>query len=185
MSYRVLKFGGSSVASATAMSRVLDIVEKEAQMGTVILVSSAISGCTDALLDGGPKAIKEMQKRHQDIVKRLFTGEEREEIQARIDGLFRELAVTPKDEQVTFGELLSTTILAAKLKQEGYNAKWLDSRKLVVKDNQEETYSRIKEAIEGAEIYIAPVLSVRTGKAQSALSAAAALTSAPPSMPPP
>ena len=44
MSYRVLKFGGSSVASATAMSRVLDIVEKEAQKGTVILVSSAISG---------------------------------------------------------------------------------------------------------------------------------------------
>ena len=156
MSYRVLKFGGSSVASATAMSRVLDIVEKEAQKGTVILVSSAISGCTDALLDGGPKAITQMQKRHQDIVKRLFTGEEREEIQARIDGLFRELAVTPKDEQVTFGELLSTTILAAKLQQEGFNAKWLDSRKLVVKDNQEETYIRIKEAVEGAEIYIAP-----------------------------
>ena len=156
MSYRVLKFGGSSVASATAMSRVLDIVEKEAQKGTVILVSSAISGCTDALLDGGPKAIAQMQKRHQDIVKRLFTGEEREEIQARIDGLFRELAVTPKDEQVTFGELLSTTILAAKLQQEGYDAKWLDSRKLVVKDNQEETYRRIKEAVEGAEIYIAP-----------------------------
>ena len=156
MSYRVLKFGGSSVASATAMSRVLDIVEKEADNGTVILVSSAISGCTDALLDGGPKAIVQMQKRHQDIVKRLFTGEERDEIQARIDGLFRELAVTPKDEQVTFGELLSTTILAAKLQQEGYNAKWLDSRKLVVKDNQEETYRRIKEAVEGAEIYIAP-----------------------------
>ena len=156
MSYRVLKFGGSSVASATAMSRVLDIVEKEADKGTVILVSSAISGCTDALLDGGPEAIGQMQKRHQDIVKRLFTGEEREEIQARIDGLFRELAVTPKDEQVTFGELLSTTILAAKLQQEGFNAKWLDSRKLVVKDNQEETYSRIQKAVEGAEIYIAP-----------------------------
>ena len=156
MSYRVLKFGGSSVAIATAMSRVLDIVEKEADNGTVILVSSAISGCTDALLDGGPKAIAQMQKRHQDIVKRLFTGEEREEIQARIDGLFRELAVTPKEEQVTFGELLSTTILAAKLQQEGFNAKWLDSRKLVVKDNQEETYRRIKEAVEGAEIYIAP-----------------------------
>ncbi len=156
MSYRVLKFGGSSVASATAMSRVLDIVEKEADKGTVILVSSAISGCTDALLDGGPKAIAQMQKRHQDIVKRLFTGEERDEIQARIDGLFRELAVTPKEEQVTFGELLSTTILAAKLQQEGFNSKWLDSRKLVVKDNQEETYRRIKEAVEGAEIYIAP-----------------------------
>ena len=156
MSYRVLKFGGSSVASATAMSRVLDIVEKEVDKGTVILVSSAISGCTDALLDGSPKAIAEMQKSHQAIVKRLFTGEERDEMQARIDGLFRELAVTPKEEQVTFGELLSTTILAAKLQQEGYDAKWLDSRKLVVKDNQKETYRRIKEAVDGAEIYIAP-----------------------------
>lgn len=156
MSYRVLKFGGSSVASATAMSRVLDIVEKEADKGTVILVSSAISGCTDALLDGSPKAIREMQKRHQDIVKRLFTGEEREETQARIDGLFRELAVTPKDEQVTYGELLSTTILAEKLRQEGYDAKWLDSRKLVIKDNQKATYANIAEAVEGAEIYIAP-----------------------------
>lgn len=156
MSYRVLKFGGSSVASATAMSRVLDIVEKEAQKGTVILVSSAISGCTDALLDGGAKAVADMQKRHQAIVKRLFTGEEREETQARIDALFRELKVSPKEEQVTYGELLSTTILAAKLRQEGYNAKWLDSRKLVVKDNQEETYRRIKEAVEGADIYIAP-----------------------------
>lgn len=156
MSYRVLKFGGSSVASATAMSRVLDIVEKEADKGTVILVSSAISGCTDALLDGGKEAVADMQKRHRTIVRRLFTGAEREETQARIDGLFRELEFAPKEEKVTFGELFSTTILAAKLRQEGYNAKWLDSRKLVVKDNQEETYRRIKEAVEDAEIYIAP-----------------------------
>ena len=156
MSYRVLKFGGSSVASATAMSGVLDIVETEAQKGTVILVSSAISGCTDALLDGGPKAIAEMQKRHQAIVKRLFTGDERNEVQEQVNLLFTQLAASPKDEQVTFGELLSTTILAAKLQQEGYKAKWLDSRKLVVKDNQEETYRRIKEAVEGADIYIAP-----------------------------
>lgn len=156
MSYRVLKFGGSSVANATAMSRVLDIVEKEAQKGTVILVSSAISGCTDALLDGGPKAIAEMQKRHQDIVKRLFTGKERAKVQEKVDLLFGLLSASPKDEQVTFGELLSTIILAAKLQQEGYNAKWLDSRQLVVKDNQKETYRRIKEAVTGAEIYIAP-----------------------------
>ena len=156
MSYRVLKYGGSSVASATAMSRVLDIVEKEADKGTVILVSSAISGCTDAFLDGSPAAITEMKNRHQAIVKRLFTGEEREETQARIEGLFRELEVSPREEQVTYGELLSTTILAAKLHQEGYKAKWLDSRKLVVKDNLEETYRRIKEAVTDAEIYIAP-----------------------------
>ena len=47
--YRVLKFGGSSVASATNISRVLDIVGKETAKGCVVLVSSAISGCTDAV----------------------------------------------------------------------------------------------------------------------------------------
>ena len=64
--YRVLKFGGSSVASATNVSRVLDIVEQEAQKGCVILVSSAISGCTDALLSGDPAQYREMEQRHAD-----------------------------------------------------------------------------------------------------------------------
>ena len=41
MMISVLKFGGSSVASATNLSRVLDIVEKE--QGRVVLISSAIS----------------------------------------------------------------------------------------------------------------------------------------------
>ncbi|MBR1869080.1 MAG: hypothetical protein IJ799_03330 [Bacteroidales bacterium] len=50
---RVLKFGGSSVANATAMSRVMDIVEKEAAGSRVLVVSSAIAGCTDALIEMG------------------------------------------------------------------------------------------------------------------------------------
>ena len=41
--YRVLKFGGSSVASATNISRVLDIVGKETAKGCVVLVSSHIN----------------------------------------------------------------------------------------------------------------------------------------------
>ena len=47
---QVLKFGGSSVADATRMSRVLDIVLAAAEKDRVILVSSAVSGCTDALI---------------------------------------------------------------------------------------------------------------------------------------
>ena len=47
---QVLKFGGSSVADATAMSRVLDIVIAAANKDKVVLVSSAISGATDALI---------------------------------------------------------------------------------------------------------------------------------------
>ena len=154
----VLKFGGSSVASATNMSRVLDIVEKQAAKGKVVLVSSAISGCTDALLRADEKSLADMEKRHRDIVTRLFTGAERQQVQQQVDTLFTELRRAPVPEQVTFGEILSTTILCAKLQAEGIPAVWLDSRKLVVKEDEAETFRRIRQAVRGtdAPIYVAP-----------------------------
>lgn len=156
--FRVLKFGGSSVAGATQVSRVLDIVEREAARGRVILVSSAIAGCTDALLGGDPAAIREMKARHADMVRRLFTGSEREELQERLNALFAELWAAPADERVTYGEILSTTLLAAKLETEGYKVRWLDSRDLVVKGDEPETFRRIKKAVEAleADVYVAP-----------------------------
>ena len=158
MSYCVLKFGGSSVASATNMSRVLDIVERAAAQGKVVLVSSAISGCTDALLKADEASILEMEQRHRAIVSRLFTGEQRQQVQARIDGLFAQLRQAPEAEKVTFGEILSTTILAAKLAEEGARTAWLDSRELVVRDDEPETYRRIQLAVRTtpADLYIAP-----------------------------
>ena len=77
----VLKFGGSSVANATAMSRVLDIVEQAAEKDRVILVSSAISGCTDALIQIGKaedpeQLIDALERKHLAIINRLFTGKE-------------------------------------------------------------------------------------------------------------
>ncbi len=156
--YAVLKFGGSSVASATNMSRVLDIVEREAARGKVVLISSAISGCTDALLKGDEASLQDMERRHRAIVSRLFTGAEQEKLQERIDALFQELRRAPGDQQVTYGEILSTTILSAKIAREGIRAVWLDSRQLVVRDDEQETYRRIREAVERSEaqVYIAP-----------------------------
>ena len=154
MEISVLKFGGSSVASATNMSRVLDLVEMEARERRVILVSSAISGCTDALLNAGPDSLLEMEKRHRDIVTRLFTGADRTRVQALVDALFTELRQAPADEQVTYGEILSTTILCEKLKAEGCRTAWLDSRDLVVKDNEKETYRRIRQAVDAADAHV-------------------------------
>ena len=157
--YSVLKFGGSSVASATNMSRVLDLVEKEAAGGRqVILVSSAISGCTDALLSGDQALLSDMEQRHRDIVRRLFTGVERKWVQDKVDAIFRELRQAPADEQVTYGEILSTTILEAKLKTEGYSTLWLDSRELVIKDNEALTLGKIATAVCSADasVFVAP-----------------------------
>jgi aspartate kinase len=159
--YRVLKFGGSSVASATNISRVLDIVGKESEKGCVVLVSSAISGCTDALLqiaDGHPEPLEELRRRHRDIVTRLFTGAERRGLQDRMDTLFQEMLSAPDEEKVTYGEIFSTTILTAKLEADGYRSCWLDSRKLVIQGNRGLTYRNIAEAVREnrADIFVAP-----------------------------
>ena len=161
MGFRVLKFGGSSVADATAMSRVLDIVGGELAKGRVVLVSSAISGCTDGLLAaaaGDASVLPALKERHLAIVRRLFTGEERSEAAAEVTRLFFEMEAAPADEKVTFGELLSTRILARKLACDGPSVLWADSRKLVVKDDLPETYRRIREALTAteADIVVAP-----------------------------
>ena len=155
----VLKFGGSSVASATNMSRVLDLVENEARARRVILVSSAISGCTDALLSASEDQLIQMEKRHRDIVTRLFTGAERTAVQASVAAIFAQLREAPSEQQVCFGEILSTTILAAKLKAEGFAVCWLDSRELVVKDDEPQSFARIAAAIEehpDTQVFVAP-----------------------------
>ena len=161
MAFRVLKFGGSSVADATAMSRVLDIVGGETPRGRVVLVSSAISGCTDGLLAcaaGDDSGLPALRNRHVAIVRRLFTGSERADAIAELDRLFEEMAAAPADEKVTFGELLSTRILARKLACDGYETQWVDSRKLVVKDDLPETYRRIRDAVQAtsAAVIVAP-----------------------------
>ena len=165
--YSVLKFGGSSVATATNISRVLDIVGAEVQQGRqVILVSSAISGCTDALLEiaaaGTPSARKielcqTLLERHLAIARRLFTGREQEAMAPLLQGLFEEMMAAPDAAKVTYGEIFSTRILAEKLRCEHYRTQWLDSRELVVSDDLPESYRRIAAAVgDDAQIFVAP-----------------------------
>ena len=136
---QVLKFGGSSVADATRMSQVIDIVLAAVSRDRTILVCSAVSGCTDALIAIGAETdaerraqqIEALRRRHHAIAQRLFTGAERREMDNELDGLFEELADAPGEDCVTFGELFSTRILARKFACEGVATQWLDSRKLV------------------------------------------------------
>ncbi len=165
---QVLKFGGSSVANATNISRVLDIVSKAARRDRVALVCSAISGCTDSLLGlarterGSAERqvmLDSLKTRHLDIIRRLFTGAEREAVSEKTETLFGKLAAAPEDEMVTFGELFSTTIIAEKLRCEGFRTKWLDSRILVIKNNPTLTYNNISTAVAlepEVEIFVAP-----------------------------
>ena len=164
----VLKFGGSSVASATAMSRVLDIVEQTAAKDRVVLVSSAISGCTDALIEisrseDPEQLINSLEDRHITIINRLFTGAERTEAVAECRSVFSEIRCIPPVTEA-FGEILSTHILARKLACEGFKTQWLDSRDLVRLGvdgtvDMKRTCALIREAIDAApqaRVFVAP-----------------------------
>jgi aspartokinase/homoserine dehydrogenase 1 len=170
--FQVLKFGGTSLENATNMSRVLDIVGEAASKGKVVLICSAIKGCTDELITLSELArkqqknmmvmsfaeaetaaiefaekVRDVKARHLDIIRRLFTGTERKEAEEECHALFADMSSAPAEEMVTYGEVFSSRILARKLACDGVKSKWLDSCKLVIKDHKELTYSNIKTAV--------------------------------------
>ncbi len=151
---QVLKFGGSSVANAQNMSKVVDIVIKAVDRDRTILVTSAISGCTDTLIKIGTLAserdesyktlIDDLQKKHHDIINELLPREKQEESLEVCDNLFDslrsitqgvyllgELSPASLDAIQSFGELWSTKILATKLASIGIATKWIDSRQII------------------------------------------------------
>ena len=168
---QVLKFGGSSVADATRMSQVIDIVLEAVSRDRTILVCSAVSGCTDALIAIGAETdpaareqqIEALRLRHRAIARRLFTGVERREMLAELDGLFAELSAAEPEACVTFGELFSTRILSRKFACEDIATQWLDSRQLVRTLGSEVaeglTYANIAAAVQAApevRLFVAP-----------------------------
>ena len=155
------------MANATAMSRVLDIVEQAAAGDRVILVSSAISGCTDALIEIGraedpEQLIDNLERRHLAIISRLFTGRERQDAVSDCRGTFSDIRCIPPVIE-SFGELLSTRILSRKLSCEGFKTTWLDSRSLIFTDgaqvDTDKSYEAIRKAVDEypeTRIFVAP-----------------------------
>jgi len=183
---QVLKFGGTSVANAEAMLQTIRIVEKALEADRTIVVSSAISGCTDGLIELGrlaaarDEAYKERlahwQEKHRTIIGKLLPEGYRNKTQAAIDALFEdlerilqgvfllgELSPTSLSAVESFGELFSTRILTDSFLSQGIACRWLDARELIrVRDGvveSAETYRRMQEAIEQhtrAELFIVP-----------------------------
>lgn len=151
---QVLKFGGTSVANSANMAKVIEIVSKAVDKDRTILVCSAISGFTDALIKIGNLAarrdedyrtiIDEYQKKHHLIIKELLPLEKHEESLEACDGVFDslrsiaqgvyllgELSEASLDAIQGCGELISTRIIATKLASVGIATKWIDSRTVI------------------------------------------------------
>ena len=151
---KVLKFGGTSVASAPIIRKVAQIVTSAARQEKVILVTSAISKCTDTLIKIGAEAaegnssykaqVYSLRCIHRRIIEDLLEGSAcsdaiREcdatfdELDRFADGIYAARAITPEQAEAiqTFGELFSTRIIARKLAADGYKVLWIDSREII------------------------------------------------------
>ncbi|MCX6293296.1 MAG: bifunctional aspartate kinase/homoserine dehydrogenase I [Sphingobacteriales bacterium] len=152
---QVLKFGGTSVAKAENIEKVISIVTKAISKEPTVVVVSALGGITDILLDsatiaasGSPdfaEKISTAEKRHFDCVSQLIGNNPPQELISFIKNTFEEIKnlcngilllneLTPrsKDRIAGYGELLSSKIITAAFIQKSINANWLDARKLIV-----------------------------------------------------
>ncbi|MDR0410218.1 MAG: bifunctional aspartate kinase/homoserine dehydrogenase I [Spirochaetaceae bacterium] len=174
----IMKFGGTSVGSASAIEKLIQIVSAKKSCGKVIVVS-AFSGVTDALIgmsrvaergDAFDTMLAELGRRHTETAEALLQGVHRAaaiaEIEAQfaklrrvLDGVYilRELSPRSLDYVMSFGERLSASLIAGCFRARGQEAEYLDSRKLIKTDERyggakvfiEETYKNIKKYMAG------------------------------------
>src|SRR5215216_3010641 len=87
---RVLKFGGTSVADAEAFKRAVQIV-RECTSASVVVVVSAMSGITDALISANRDVIENHLQRHCEVAESLELNTAAE-CRAMIENARREIA---------------------------------------------------------------------------------------------
>jgi aspartokinase/homoserine dehydrogenase 1 len=150
---KVLKFGGTSVANAENIKKVIDIIINNNDDAQIAVVS-ALGGVTDTLIKAGTLAektdegykeiLKELEKKHLDAARALLPvthqssclsmiKQQFNELEEICNSVFylRELSLRTKDRIISFGELLSSKIISAFLQSKNINHEWLDSRKLI------------------------------------------------------
>jgi len=157
----VMKFGGTSVEDATAITRTCGIVLGRAKKGlSPVVVVSAMSKVTDALLASAAAAhagrgdrepaldiSSRLRVRHIETAARLASGDRLTDLHRAIDEHFDqldellrgiaavgELTVRTSDLIVSFGERLSSLIIAAAFAEMGQKSAHIDARSIIRTD---------------------------------------------------
>ena len=174
----VMKFGGTSVQDAAAIDRAAEIVRGRLAQRPAVVVS-ALARVTDALLAMGraagagdrDKALdlsRQLRERHYTVAGEVLgTGvftQFHSELEGHFDALDEllrgiaavgELTDRTADNIASFGERISSRIVASAFSMRGIDAQHVDSTKVVVTDNRfgravpdfDETNDRLKRAV--------------------------------------
>ena len=149
---KVFKFGGTSVANAENINKVVAILQKE--KGTKVVVVSALGGITDLLVEsmhwaasGKPEYLNHLstiEERHLSVIKSCipatqqsgiisFVKTELNRLETLLEGIHMLREITPKATAKisSFGELLSSTILERVFEHNGFDIQLKDARNLI------------------------------------------------------
>lgn len=151
---RIFKFGGASVKDADGIKNVFSVLEKVGHEDT-LLVISAMGKTTNALevviknyfekSNELHSSLQEVKKYHYQILMDLFEDEEHD-VYFAVNSHFADLEYfirsnkSPNynfvyDQVVSFGEILSTTIVSYYFAQAGLKNNWIDVRNFIKTDN--------------------------------------------------
>ena len=150
---RIFKFGGASVKDAAGIKNVYEVLQKVGYED-VLLVVSAMGKTTNALeiviknyFDKSAElnsSVQEVKKYHNQILMDLFE-EDKNDVFAAVNTQFTDLEYflthnkSPNynfvyDQIVSYGELISTTILSHFMNFMGIKTQWLDVRNFIKTD---------------------------------------------------
>jgi len=151
---RIFKFGGASVKDADGIKNVFSVLEKVGHEDT-LLVISAMGKTTNALelviknyfekSNELHSSLQEVKKYHYQILMDLFEDEEND-VYFAVNSHFADLEYfirsnkSPNynfvyDQVVSYGEIISTTIVSHYFAQAGLKNNWIDVRNFIKTDN--------------------------------------------------
>jgi len=151
---RIFKFGGASVKDADGIKNVLSVLQKVGHED-VLLVISAMGKTTNALeiviknyFEKSTEfhaSLQEVRKYHNQILLDLFEDEEHDVFFA-VNSHFADLEYflrsnkSPNynfvyDQVISFGEIVSTTIVSHYFNEKGLKNNWIDVRNFIKTDN--------------------------------------------------
>lgn len=155
---KVLKFGGTSVAHSQNVLLVEKIIKDASLKSKVVVIVSALHGVTDQLIRAAEYAsvkdenyiqiIQNLEEKHISLVKDLFPITEQSSLLSFVKKHFNdiedlyngisvlgELTNRIKDKIASYGEFLSSKIIASRLQHGGLDCTWMNSADLIRTDS--------------------------------------------------
>ncbi len=181
--FRVVKFGGSSLATLDRVKNVAHITKGIAAEGfPTVLVVSAIGGITDQLIECAKTAEKDgaaameklerIQERHYQVYPEELKDSTTESVILKhfdelrdilkAVSLIRVCSGRTMDYIVTYGERLNAQLMTKMLKNSGSLAEYIDAREIILTDRKHDgarvlvdpTYSKIQSRLTENLIYV-------------------------------